>query len=417
MLFKILPAENTMSITLKDVQAAADRLKGSVMRTPCLHSQTLSNITGSEVFLKFENLQFTASFKERGALNKLLSLPAAVRRRGVIAMSAGNHAQGVAYHAKRLGIPAVIVMPRHTPDVKVEHTRGHGAEVILHGDTFEEARAHAGALEKKRRLTLIHPFDDPLVMAGQGTIALELLEQAPGLQTLIVPIGGGGLIAGMAVAAKGLNPNIDIVGVQSERFPAMWQRVRGQPVECARYTVAEGIAVQNPGVLTQPVVAQLVRDIVLVGEGELEDAILLLLQVEKTVVEGAGAAGLAALLKNRKMFRQRKVGLVLCGGNIDLMVLSSIIQRGLARAGRLMRLRVETRDVPGELARVTGIIGATGGNIVELHHQRAFSTRPLQTAIVDFVLQARGLEHREEIVAALGRAGYHATLPDESRPL
>lgn len=401
-----------MKPNLSDIRQAAERLRGNLLRSPLTHSRTLSRITGAEVWLKFENLQFTAAFKERGALNKLLSLTAAERKRGVIAMSAGNHAQGVAYHAKRLKIPAVIVMPRHTPNVKVEHTRAHGAEVILFGDTFDEAKAYAEKLAKQRKLTLVHPYDDALVIAGQGTLALEMLEQQPDIETLIVPIGGGGLIAGIAAAAKGVNPKIEIVGVQSERFPAMRQILRGEPVECARYTVAEGIAVKNPGKLTRRIIGKLVRDIVLVGEEELEDAILLLLQVEKTVVEGAGAAGLAALLKNKKRFRGKRVGLVLCGGNIDLMIMSSIIQRGLARAGRLARLRVETRDVPGELARVSAIIGTSGGNIVEVNHQRAFSTRPLQTAMVDFILQTRGLEHLGEIVTALRAAGYPATLPD-----
>ncbi len=401
-----------MSLTLKDVQVAADRLRGNILMTPCTYARTLSQITGAEVFLKFENLQFTASFKERGALNKLLSLSTAERRRGVIAMSAGNHAQGVAYHAKRLGIPAVIVMPRHTPNVKVEHTRAHGAEVILFGDAFDDAKSHTKKLAGKRKLTLVHPYDDELVMAGQGTIALEMIEQQPALETLIVPIGGGGLISGIAVAAKGVKPNIEIAGVQSERFPAMRQLIQRKPVECARYTVAEGIAVKNPGKLTRRIVEKLVSDILLVGEGELEDAILLLLQVEKTVVEGAGAAGLAALLKNKSRFRKKKVGLLLSGGNIDLMILSSIIQRGLARNGQLVRLRVETRDVPGELARVSAILGQTGGNIVEVHHQRAFSTRPLQTAMVDFILQTRGLDHLDEIVTALKSASYHVSLPD-----
>ncbi len=401
-----------MSLTLKDVQAAAERLHGNILLTPCTYSRTLSKITGAEVFLKFENLQFTAAFKERGALNKLVSLTAEERKRGVIAMSAGNHAQGVAYHAKRLQIPAVIVMPRHTPNVKVEHTRAHGAEVILHGDTFEDSRTFTIERAAALNLALVHPYDDHLVMAGQGTIALEMLAQQPDIETLIVPIGGGGLISGMAVAARGIKPAIELIGVQSERFPAMSQLIRGEPVDCGRYTVAEGIAVKNPGQLTLEIIKKLVSDILLVGEGELEAALLLLLQVEKTMVEGAGAAGLAALLKHKKRFRKKKVGLVLCGGNIDLMILSSIIQRGLARNGQLVRLRVETRDVPGELARVTEIIGANAGNIVEVHHQRAFSTRPLQTAMVDFILQTRGLDHLGEIVSALRGGGYHTTLPD-----
>ena len=406
-----------MSLKLSDVQEAAEKLRGNVLITPCMYSRTLSRLTGCEVFLKFENQQFTAAFKERGALNKLLTLTPDQRHRGVIAMSAGNHAQGVAYHAKRLGIHAVIVMPKHTPSIKIEHTRAHGAEVILHGDTFDEASDFTRKLVKERNLTLVHPYDDPLVMAGQGTIALEMLTQQPNLEVLLVPIGGGGLIAGMAVAAKGIEPDIEVIGVQSEVFPAMAQRIHGQPVECGRYTIAEGIAVKKPGRLTQHIIEKHVSDILLVGEGELEDAVLLLLQIEKTVVEGAGACGMAALLKHKKRFRGKKVGLVLSGGNVDLLILSSIIQRGLVRGGQLTRLRVETRDVPGELARVSGLIGTSGGNIIEVHHQRAFSAQPLQTVIVDFTLQTRGPEHLEQIMATLFAAGSHPTLLDSDAPL
>jgi threonine dehydratase len=401
-----------MTLSLHYVRLAAERLRGNILFTPCTYSRTLSRITGAEVYLKFENLQFTASFKERGALNKLLALTPQQRKRGVIAMSAGNHAQGVAYHAHRLGIPAVIVMPRYTPNVKVQHTRDHGAEVILEGDTFDEASDHTRKLARQRGLTLVHPYDDPLVMAGQGTIALEMLEQQPVLETLLVPTGGGGLVAGMAVAAKGVYPGIEVLGVQSERFASMSQLMRHEPVHCDRYTVAEGIAVRNPGRLTRDVVRKHVKDILLVGEGQLEDAVLMLLQIEKTVVEGAGACGLAALLKNRKRFKGKKVGLVLSGGNIDLLILSSIIQRGLARNRQLVRLRVETRDVPGELARISGLIGGAGGNIMEVHHQRAFSTEPLQTALVDFTLQTRGREHLEEILGVIKTAGLRASLPD-----
>ena len=381
------------------------------MVTPCTHSQTLSEISGSDVFIKFENLQFTASFKERGALNKLLSLTPQQKRCGVIAMSAGNHAQGVAYHAKRLGISAVIVMPQYTPDVKVQHTRNHGAEVILHGETFDEATGFTQKLRRKRRLTLVHPYDDEHVISGQGTIALEMLSQQPTIDTLVVPIGGGGLLAGMAVAAKGVRPDIEMIGVQSDRFPAMAQLLSRQPIECALYTVAEGIAVKAPGQLTSGIIRDLVSDILLVSEGELENAILMLLQIEKTVVEGAGAAGLAALMKGKKRFRRRKVGLVLSGGNIDLMSLSSIIQRGLARSGQLVRVRVEIRDLPGALAHASGLIGRTGGNIVEVHHQRAFSIQPLQTVAIDFTLRTRGRKHLEEIVSALRADGSHVSLP------
>jgi threonine dehydratase len=401
-----------MMLKLSDIQTAAERLRGNILLTPCTYARTLSQITGAEVFLKFENLQFTAAFKERGALNKLMALTPQQWKRGVIAMSAGNHAQGVAYHAKRLGIPAVIIMPKHTPNVKVQHTRAHGAEVILHGETFDDAAEFTQTLARRRRLTLVHPYDDLTVMAGQGTIALEMLEQKPKLDVLLVPIGGGGLISGMAVAARGLKPDAEVIGVQSERFPAMAQLLRRQPVQCDSYTIAEGIAVKKPGQQTREVIGKLVSDILLVGEGELEDAVLMLLQIEKTVVEGAGACGLAALLKHRARFRKKRVGLVLSGGNIDLLVLSSIIQRGLARSGQLVRLRVETRDVPGELARISGLIGGAGGNIVEVHHQRAFSAHPLQTALVDFILQTRGREHLGQVLGALQAAGSRASLPD-----
>ncbi len=402
-----------MSLAFVDIQAAAKRIRDRVRVTPCAHAQTLSEITGAEVYLKFENLQFTASFKERGALNKLLSLTPEERRAGVIAMSAGNHAQGVAYHAKHLGIPAVIVMPRHTPDVKVEHTRAHGAEVILHGDTFHEAAAFTQKLQHERGLVLVHPYDDPFVMAGQGTLALEMLAQQPALDALFVPVGGGGLLSGVAVAARNLKPEIELIGVQSERFPAMAQELRGEPVECAPYTVAEGIAVKNPGRLAREILRERVREIVLVSEREIEDAILMLLQIEKTLVEGAGAAGLAALTKLASRFQGKKVGLILSGGNLDLMSLSSIIQRGLARGGQLVRLRVETRDVPGALAQVCGCIGETGGNIVEVHHQRAFSDQPLQTVTLDFVIRTRGPKHAGEIVDSLRAAGCRVSLGGE----
>lgn len=397
-------------LTLADVQAAAACIRDRVRVTPCARSETLSAITGAEVFLKFENLHFTASFKERGALNKLRSLTPEESARGVIAMSAGNHAQGVAYHAKHLGIPATIVMPRHTPDVKVEHTREHGAEVILHGDTFDEAAVFTRSLRDERGLTLVHPYDDPAVIAGQGTIALEMLAQVPDLDALIVPVGGGGLLAGMAVAARALRPGIELLGVQSDRFPAMSARLRGEVAECAPYTVAEGIAVKRPGELTAELIRKNGGEVGLVCEREIEDALLLLLQIEKTVVEGAGAAALAALVRMKDRLRGRRVGLVLSGGNLDLFSLSSIIQRGLVRGGQIIRLRVETRDVPGALSQVSALIGGSGGNIVEVSHQRAFGDQPLQTVTVDFVLRTRGPRHAEEIVAAL-RAGDCRVIP------
>lgn len=406
-----------MPLTGKAVHQARERISPHLVNTPFAFSRVLSQITGARVYLKFENLQFTASFKERGALNRLLTLTGPQARHGVIAASAGNHAQGVAYHANRMGIPAVIVMPRFTPTIKVDNTRAHGAEVMLEGETFDEANSFTRRLARSRHLTLIHPYDDYRVMAGQGTLALEMLEEVPDLDVLVAPIGGGGLAAGLAVAAKSVKPGISIIGVQSDRFPAAKQQLEGNPVQTERYTVAEGIAVRNPGRKTLPILREHLDEILLVGEEELENAILQLLQIEKTVVEGAGAAGLAALLQQPRRFRGKKVGLILCGGNIDLMILSSIIQRSLARLGQLVRLRVETRDVPGELARVSALIGDSGGNIVEVHHQRAFSTRPLQTAIVDFIVQTRGRPHLNEMVSTLEKAGYPAWIAEEdNRP-
>jgi len=397
-----------MTVTIDDIRAAAAVLHGQVVDTPCLHSRTLSEITGAEVFLKFENHQFTASFKERGALNKLASLDAQARARGVIACSAGNHAQGVAYHAARLGIPAVIVMPRHTPFVKVEHTRKHGVEVILHGDNFDEAKAHALALEKSRGLTLVHPYDDERVIAGQGTIALEMLRDHPEIDLLLVAIGGGGLVSGMATAAKAVNPAIEVVGVETMRFPSMYHALRGTKPEFGLSTIAEGIAVKEPGRLTREIVSRLVADIVLVDEGDIEQAIVMLLEIEKTVVEGAGAASLAALLRDPARFRGRRVGLVLCGGNIEPLMLAEIIERGMVRAGRLARVRVQVRDLPGSLARVTACLAEQNANIEEVHHQRAFTHLAVQNAEVDLVLKTRNHGHVGEIVAALAAAGFAA---------
>jgi len=405
---RLVSALSTPTVTIDSIRAAQARLSGHVENTPCLHSRTLSEITGAEVYLKFENLQFTASFKERGALNKLLSLTAAQRKKGVIAASAGNHAQGVAYHSRRLGIRAAIVMPRHTPSVKVERTRAFGAEVVLEGENYDEANAFAQRLKRRRGLQYIHAYDDRKVIAGQGTIALEMLAQQPDLDVLVVPIGGGGLIAGMATAAKGIRPKIRIVGVQAERFPSMYCAVKGGKPQFGLNTIAEGIAVREPGKLTLPIVRKLVDDIVLVGEGDIEQAIVMLLEIEKTVAEGAGAAGLAALLRHRRRFAGRKVGLVLCGGNIDPLVLSSIIERGMARSGRLARLAVELRDLPGELARVTACLAQAGANIDEVHHQRTFTRLPVQATEVEFVLQTRDRKHIADIIAALRAAGFSA---------
>ncbi len=399
-----------MPVSLQDVRDAAATISGAVLDTACLLSRTLSGIAGAQVYLKFENHQFTASFKERGALNKLLSLDAAQRRAGVIAVSAGNHAQGVAHHAQRLDIPAVIVMPRFTPNVKVEQTRAFGAEVILHGENFDEAKAHALHVMAQRQLTLVHPYDDEKIIAGQGTIALEMLDAHPDLDVLIVPVGGGGMIAGMASAARALKPGIEMIGVETLRFPSMYSALKGTRPEFGSNTIADGIAVREPGKLTLEIIRRQVDDIVLVDEGDIEEAMLLLLEIEKTVVEGAGAAGLAGLLRNRARFAGKKVGVVLSGGNIDPLTLADIIERGMVRAGRLTRLQVQLRDLPGSLAKVTAALAEANANIEEVHHERAFTHLPVQSAVVDFVLETRGHDHVKQIIAALEAAGFNARL-------
>ncbi|TMH06667.1 MAG: threonine ammonia-lyase, partial [Betaproteobacteria bacterium] len=374
----------------------------------CVPSRTLSAIAGCEVFLKFENLQFTASFKERGALNKIAQLSDEERARGVLAVSAGNHAQGVAYHAQRLAIPATIVMPRFAPAVKVENTRRFGATVVIEGDTFDDARSYGLQLAKERGLTVVHPYDDLAVAAGQGTIALEMLAQQPQIDTLVVAIGGGGMISGIATAARSIDPRIDIVGVQTERFPAVWNAMHGEQRDSAQATIADGIAVKLPGALTLPLIRERVSDVLLVSEDDIEQAILMLLEIEKTVVEGAGAVGLAALLKHRARFAGRKVGLVLSGGNIEPLVLAEIIQRGMVKSGRLSRLRVDVRDVPGALANVAALLGKLGANIDEVQHQRAFTTLSVERAQIEVVVHTRGAAHIEEILAAMRAEGYHA---------
>jgi len=397
-------------LTFEAIQQAEGRLREHVLRTPCVPSHTLSDITGAQIYLKFENLQFTASFKERGACNKLAQLSAQERARGVIAMSAGNHAQGVAYHAQRLGIRALIVMPRFTPGVKIERTRGFGAEVVLYGDTLEQARAHALTLAAQQQLVFVHPYDDPDIVAGQGTVALEMLQEVPDLDTLVVAVGGGGLIAGMATAAHALRPGIEVIGVQTTRFPAMVNAICGTHHPQGTSSIAEGIAVGTPGELPQAIIRRLVRDLVLVDESDIEQAIVMLLEVEKTLVEGAGAAALAALLRDPKRFRGRKVGLVLCGGNIDPLLLASIIERGMVRAGRLARLRVTARDVPGSLAAITATVAAAGANINEVHHQRAFTTHAAQNVDIELVIQTRNHPHVQEVLQALNQTGLNATL-------
>ena len=395
-------------LTLTDIQQAAARLPGHVLRTPCVESRTLSELTGSQVFLKFENLQFTASFKERGAYNKLVQLTPAERARGVIAMSAGNHAQGVAYHAQRLGIPATIVMPSFTPGVKVARTSGFGAQVILHGATLEAAFTHARQLADEKNLVFVHPYNDIAIMAGQGTAALEMLAEQPDLDALVIPVGGGGLIAGMATAAKAIKPGITVVGVQTRRFPAMVNLMQGTQLEQGVSTIAEGIAVGAPGPLCVEAIRRDVDDFLLVDEGDIEQAIVMLLEIEKTLSEGAGAAALAALLRYPEQFKGRKVGLVLSGGNIDPMLLAAIIGRGMVRSGRLARIVVSARDVPGSLARVTTLVAEAGANVQEIHHQRAFTLLAAQNVEIEMVLQTRDTAHVQELLARLAAEGLEA---------
>jgi threonine dehydratase len=395
-----------MTIGLAEIEAAAGVLEGHVVRTPCLRSERLSEVLGAEITLKLETLQHSSSFKDRGALVKLASLTAAERARGVIAMSAGNHAQGVAYHATRLGIPATIVMPRLTPFVKVEKTTQFGAKVLLEGDTVEEAAEYAQKVAARRDLVFIHPYDDPAIIAGQGTIGLEMLADVPDLEVLVVPIGGGGLIAGVATAVKAKAASIEVVGVQAAACPSMYRRRAGLPEASVRPTIAEGIAVKRPGELTLPVVRALVGDILLVEEDAIEAAILALLEVEKLVVEGAGAAGLAAVMSQRERFAGRRVGLILCGGNIDLRLLSVVILRGLVHSKRLISLQVGMPDAPGNLAKAAALIGEAGGNILEVEHQRAFSPLSIKSTGVSFIIETRNAAHASEVVTGLRAAGF-----------
>ncbi len=397
-------------LTLNDVRTAAARIEGAVVRTPMLYSQTLSQITGANIWLKFENLQFTAAFKERGALNALLLLTEEERRRGVIAASAGNHSQGLSYHGTRLNVPVTIVMPRTTPSVKVMQTEILGGQVVQQGETFDEAYAHARELEQERGLVFVHPFDDAPVAAGQGTVALEMLEDKPDFDCLVVPIGGGGLIAGMAIAARALNPQIEIVGVEAKLFPSMHNRIKGGDLACGGDTLAEGIAVKEPGRFTGEVIEQFVDDILLVEESALEHAVSLLLQIEKTVVEGAGAAGLAAVLDNPERFAGKNVGLVLSGGNIDTRLLANVLLRDLARGGRLARLRIKLQDRPGALYRVMGEFAAHNVNIIEIYHQRIFTSLPAKGLITDIECEARDGEQIEALVAALRRQNYEVEI-------
>ncbi|MCW1403705.1 threonine ammonia-lyase [Novosphingobium sp. MW5] len=393
-------------LTIADVRAAAGRIAGAVVRTDMDYSHTLSQIAGCDVWLKFENLQFTAAYKERGALNALLHLNEEQRARGVIAASAGNHAQGLSYHGTRLGIPVTIVMPRTTPTVKVMQTEQVGGKVVLEGETFDDAYAYARSMEKQLGLTFIHPFDDPLVAAGQGTVALEMLEDVPDLDVLVIPVGGGGLASGMGVAARALKPDIGLIGVEAELFPSMYNRLKGTNLPTGGDTLAEGIAVKEPGEFTSKVLAGLLDDFLLVGEREMEAALALLLQIEKTVVEGAGAAGLAAVLRNPDMFKGKKVGIVLTGGNIDTRLLANVLLRDLARSGRLARLRLTLQDRPGALFKVMEEFNRHNINIIEIWHQRIFTHLPAKGLITDIECEARDKEQLDRLVAALRANGY-----------
>ena len=393
-------------LTLEHVRAAHARIRDSIVATPTLHSQTLSKLTGANIYLKFENHQFTAAYKERGALNAILLLTEEQRSKGVIAASAGNHAQGLSYHGTRLGIPVTIVMPIPTPTVKVMQTESVGGKVVLHGETFDDAYAHARLLEVEQGLTFVHPFDDPNVAAGQGTVALEMLESIPSLDMLVVPIGGGGLLSGMGTAARALKPDIGLIGVQAELYPSMYALLNNLQMPCEGDTLAEGIAVKIPGSFTSEVIRGLVDEIVLVSEAQLETAVSLLLQIEKTVVEGAGAAGLAAVMANPEIFKGKNVGVVLCGGNIDTRLLANVLLRDLARSGRLARLRLTLQDRPGALYKVMRLFNEHNVNIIEIYHQRIFTTLPAKGLITDIECEARDAEQLQGLVDGLDAAGY-----------
>ena len=392
--------------TLADIRTAADRIKGSVIHTPTLMSRTLSEMIGAELWLKFENLQFTAAYKERGALNKLLQLTDEERRRGVVAASAGNHAQAVAYHGRRLGIPVTIVMPVSTPIMKVTQTEGHGATVVLTGERFDDAHAHAKQLEAERGLVFVHPFDDPAVIAGQGTIALEMLDAAPDLDLFVVPIGGGGLISGIAIAAKALKPDIEIVGIEADLYPAMKNIVEGGDRPIGGDTLAEGIAVKVPGMLTRQIIADKVDRIDLVEEKHIEHAVAMLVGIEKTVVEGAGAAGLAALLAEPGRYKDRKIGTVLCGGNIDTHLLANVLVRELVRCGRIARLRIAAQDRPGALSAITAKFFECGVNIIEVSHHRIFTRLPAKDTVIEVECEARDSQAIDRLVGALEGVGF-----------
>ncbi len=394
------------TVTAEDIRAAGRTIAGEVMRTPLVAAPRLSEILGCELYLKLENQQYTGSFKDRGALNKLKSLTAEQAKYGVIAMSAGNHAQGVAYHARRLGIPATIVMPEFAPFTKVERTKQLGARVVLLGDTLDASAVAAREIADEENLTFVHPYDDPKIVAGQGTIGFEMLEDQPELDIIVVPIGGGGIISGIAIAAKSVKPGIEMIGVEAELFPSMYQAVNELAPSAGGQTLADGIAVKNPGALTRPIIEELVADILLVDEAQIETAVHVLVEQQNIVAEGAGGAGVAALMKEKERFAGRKVGAVICGGNIDVRLLSWVLTRGMVRDGRLVRLRIGIIDRPGVLANVARLIGETGGNIIEVYHQRLFHDVPAKHADVDAVIETRNTEHVHEIVAALEAEGF-----------
>jgi threonine dehydratase len=393
--------------TIDDIRAARERIDGNVVRTPMLVSQTLSEIIGAEIWLKFENLQFTAAYKERGALNKLLQLSPEERARGVIAASAGNHAQAVAYHAKRLGIPAVIVMPEPTPTVKVTQTAGHGAEVVLYGSIVDDAFAKARELALEKGYVFIHAFDDPQIIAGAGTVGLEMLEDAPDLDTIVVPIGGGGLMSGIAIAARAVKPDIELIGVEAELYPSMKCAIQDCHLQLGGDTLAEGIAVKQPGELTSRILRELANDVVLVPERDLERAVAMLVGIEKTVVEGAGAAGLAAILSDIDRYKGKKVATLLCGGNIDTHLLANVLVRDLVRQGRIARLRVAAEDRPGALAAITAKFHEAGVNIIEINHSRIFSRLPAKDTVIEVECEAKDAQAIDDVVGRLEAAGFH----------
>lgn len=395
--------------SIEDIRAAAERIKGAVIRTPMLVSQTLSEIIGAELWLKFENLQFTAAYKERGALNKLLQLSSDERARGVIAASAGNHAQAVAYHARRLGIPTTIVMPESTPTVKVSQTAGHGAEVVLYGAMFDDAYARARELALENGYVFVHPFDDPQIIAGAGTIGLEMLEEAPDLDTIVVPIGGGGLMSGVSIAARAAKPDIELIGVEAELYPSMKCAIQDCHLPMGGDTLAEGIAVKQPGELTSQILRELANDVVLVSERELERSVAMLVGIEKTVVEGAGAAGLAAILSEPERYKGKKVATLLCGGNIDTHLLANVLVRDLVRQGRMARLQINAHDQPGALAAITAILSAAGVNIVDIIHSRIFTRLPAKDTLIEVVCEARDPQSVDEVVTRLEAAGFRVS--------